>query len=209
MSNTVGLVPGTLSGALGYRAELVGQRARLLRLGSASLLGGIVGAVLLLWLPSSAFDAIVPVLVALGVVLVAVGPAVQKRVAARHERTGGLPENGARWVWPAIAGTGVYGGYFGAAQGVLLMAVMGIGVPDDLQRLNATKNVLALLVNGVAAVVFIAVADIDWPVAGLIAIGSVVGGQLGATVGRRLPAAVLRGVIVVVGTAAVVGLLLS
>ena len=166
---------------------------RLLRLGSASLLGGIVGAVLLLWLPSSAFDAIVPVLVALGVVLVDIGPAVQRRVAARHERTGGLPEDGAGWVWPAIAGAGVYGGYFGAAQGVLLMAIMGIGVPDDLQRLNATKNVLALLVNGVAAVVFIAVADIDWPVAGLIAIGSVVGGQLGATVGRRLPAAVLRG----------------
>ena len=103
VSNTVGLVPGTLSGALGYRAELVGQRRRLLRLGSASLLGGIVGAVLLLWLPSSAFDAIVPVLVALGVVLVAIGPAVQKRVAARHERTGGLPEDGAGWVWPAIA----------------------------------------------------------------------------------------------------------
>ena len=209
VSNTVGLVPGTLSGALGYRAELVGQRSRLVRLGSASLLGGTVGALLLLWLPSSAFEAIVPVLVALGVVLVAIGPAVQKRVAARHEKSGGLPENGAGWVWPAIGAAGMYGGYFGAAQGVLLMAIMGIGVPDDLQRLNATKNVLALLVNGVAAVIFIAVADVDWPVAGLIAVGSVVGGQLGATVGRRFRPAVLRGVIVVVGTAAVVALLLT
>jgi len=208
VSNTVGLVPGTLSGAIAYRAELAGQRPRLLRLGVASLLGGIVGALLLLSLPSEAFDAIVPVLVGLGVLLVAVGPAVQKRVAARHERTGGLPEHGAPWVWPGVAAVGVYGGYFGAAQGVLLMSIMGIGVPDDLQRLNATKNVLALLVNGVAAIVFIAVADVDWAAAGLIAIGSVVGAQLGARVGRRLPTAVLRGVIVVVGSVAVVALLM-
>jgi len=103
----------------------------------------------------------------------------------------------------------VYGGYFGAAQGVLLMAVLGIGVNDELQRLNATKNVLALIVNTASAVIFIAVADIDWAVAGLIAVGSVVGGQLGATVGRRLSPAVLRGVIVVVGLTALVFLLLD
>jgi uncharacterized membrane protein YfcA len=107
-------------------------------------------------------------------------------------------------VWPAIALAGVYGGYFGAAQGVLLVAILGIGVADSLQRHNATKNVLALLVNGIAALVFIAVADVDWLVAGLIAAGSVVGGQLGATVGRRLPPLVLRGVIVVVGVTALV-----
>ena len=102
---------------------------------------------------------------------------------------------------------GVYGGYFGAAQGVLLMAILGIGVADSLQRHNATKNVLALVVNLVAALVFIAVADVDWAVAGLIAVGSVIGGQLGATVGRRLPPTVLRGVIVVVGLTALVTLL--
>jgi uncharacterized membrane protein YfcA len=101
-----------------------------------------------------------------------------------------------------VAAAGVYGGYFGAAQGVLLMGILGIGVADTLQRHNATKNVLALLVNGVAALIFIAVADVDWAVAGLIAAGSVVGGQLGATVGRRLPPMVLRGVIVVVGLVA-------
>jgi uncharacterized protein len=202
VSNTVGLVPGSLSGAVGYRRELAGQRSRLLRLAPASVLGSVAGAVLLLVLPSSAFDAIVPVLIGIGVVLVVTGPAIQRRVAARHEARGGIPEHGAAWVWPAVAGAGVYGGYFGAAQGVLLMAILGIGVDDDLQRHNATKNVLALLVNAVAAVVFIAVADVDWPIAGLIAVGSVIGGQIGAGVGRRLPAALLRAVIVVVGVVA-------
>ena len=202
VSNTVGLVPGSLSGAVGYRRELVGQRGRLLRLAPASVLGAIAGAVLLLVLPSAAFDAIVPVLIGVGVLLVVTGPAIQRRVAARHEARGGIPDHGAAWVWPAVAGAGVYGGYFGAAQGVLLMAILGIGVDDDLQRHNATKNVLALLVNGVAALVFIAVADVDWTVAGLIAVGSVVGGQIGAGVGRRLPAGLLRAVIVVVGIVA-------
>lgn len=203
VSNTVGLVPGSLSGAIGYRAELSGQRTRVLRLGAASFLGGIGGALLLLVLPSAAFDAIVPVLIILGCVLVLVGPRISRRVAARAEARGGLAEHGAWWVWPAVALAGVYGGYFGAAQGVLLMAVLGIGVADSMQRHNATKNVLALVVNGVAALVFVFVAPINWPVAGLIAVGSVIGGQIGATVGRRLPANVLRGVIVVVGVVAV------
>ncbi len=209
VSNTVGLVPGTLSGAVGYRAELTGQRARLLRLSSASFLGAALGAGLLLWLPSEAFDAIVPALVGLGVLLVVIGPRVQQWVAARAADRGGLPDHGAPWLWPAVLALGVYGGYFGAAQGVLLVAVLGIGVADTLQRHNATKNVLALVVNTVAALVFIAVADVDWAVAGLIAVGSVVGGQLGATVGRRLPPAWLRAVIVVVGLTALVALLIG
>jgi uncharacterized membrane protein YfcA len=204
VSNTVGLVPGSVSGSIGYRRELVGQRNRLLRLASASLVGGTTGAVLLLVLPSEAFDTIVPVLIGLGVLLVVLGPAISRRVTARHEARGGLPDHGAAWVWPAVFGAGVYGGYFGAAQGVLLMAILGIGVDDDLQRHNATKNVLALLVNAIAALVFIAVADVDWLVAGLIAVGAVVGGVLGSTVGRRLPPAVLRAVIVVVGVTALV-----
>jgi len=205
VSNTIGLVPGSVSGAIGYRAELTGQRARLLRLGSASLLGGTAGAVLLLVLPSEAFDTIVPVLIALGVLLVVTGPAISRRVAARAERRGTVvAEHGAWWVWPAVAATGIYGGYFGAAQGVLLMAVLGIGIADTLQRHNATKNVLAGLVNAVAALLFILVADVAWVVVGLIAAGSIVGGQLGASVGRRLPPTVLRGVIVVVGVTALV-----
>ena len=207
VSNTVGLVPGSLSGVVGYRRELTGQRPRLLRLGSASLLGGIVGAVLLLVLPSSAFDAIVPVLILLGVLLVIFGPRIQRAVAARAESRGGIPDHGVWWVWPAVGLAGVYGGYFGAAQGVLLMAILGIGLADSMQRHTATKNVLALLVNAVAAVVFIAVADVDWLVAGLIALGSVIGGQLGATVGRRLSPDLLRAVIAVVGLTALVVLL--
>lgn len=207
VSNTVGLVPGSMSGVVGYRRELAGQRGRVLRLGSASLIGGIIGALLLLVLPSSAFDAIVPVLILLGVLLVIFGPRIQRAVAARAESRGGIPDHGVWWVWPAVAAAGVYGGYFGAAQGVLLMAILGIGVADSMQRHTATKNVLALLVNAVAAVVFIAVADVDWVVAGLIALGSVVGGQLGATVGRRLSPNLLRAVIALVGLTALVVLL--
>lgn len=216
VSNTIGLVPGSVSGAIGYRKELRGQRRRILVLGAASLLGGIGGALLLLVLPSAAFDAVVPVLIVLGCVLVVTGPRIQRRVAARAEARGGLRETGAWWVWPSVALAGVYGGYFGAAQGVLLMAVLGIGVADSMQRHNATKNVLAGLVNGIAAILFIvlslvpvpgledAVGSVDWRYAGLIAAGSVIGGQVGATVGRRLPPVVLRSVIVLVGVVAVV-----
>jgi uncharacterized membrane protein YfcA len=206
VSNTIGLVPGSLSGAIGYRRELKGQRGRLLRLGTASLTGGVLGAVLLLALPDAAFNAIVPVLIAAGCVLVLVQPYVGRWVAARAAARGRVvPEHGALWVWAMVLLTGVYGGYFGAAQGVLLMAVMGIGIQDSLQRLNGVKNVLAGLVNGIAAVIFIVIADVDWVVVALIGVGSVIGGQIGATVGRRLPPWLLRLVIVVVGTAAVIG----
>ena len=209
VSNTIGLVPGSISGAIGYRRELVGQRSRVLRLSVASLVGGLTGAVLLLVLPDDAFAAIVPVLILLGCVLVVLQPRISAWVAARHDAAGGLPHHGAWWVWPGVLLTGVYGGYFGAAQGVLLMAVLGIGVDESLQRLNAVKNVLAAIVNGVAGLVFIAVAEVDWRVVALIAVGSVVGAQVGATVGRRLPGGVLRVVIVVVGVVALVSLLLG
>jgi uncharacterized membrane protein YfcA len=209
VSNTIGLVPGSVSGAIGYRRELNGQRGRLLRLASASLVGGVAGAVLLLALPPEAFNAIVPVLILGGCVLVVLQPTIARRVATRAESRGGVPEHGALWVWVLVMLTGVYGGYFGAAQGVLLMAVLGIGIQDSLQRLNGTKNVLAGLVNAVAAVVFIVVAEVDWVVAALIAVGAVVGGQVGATVGRRLPPLVLRMVIVTVGLVAVVAFVAS
>jgi len=209
VSNTVGLVPGSVSGAVGYRRELSWQRARVLRLCVASLIGGLAGALLLLVLPAGAFAAIVPALILLGLVLVVFQPRISAWVAVRHDARGGLPHHGAWWVWPAVLLTGVYGGYFGAAQGVLLMAVLGIGVDEPLQRLNAVKNVLAAVVNGVAGLLFILVAHVDWRVAVLIGVGSVVGGQLGATVGRRLPAPVLRGFIVLVGVAALTAFLLS
>ena len=210
VSNTLGLVPGSLSGAIGYRRELVGQRPRLLRLGSASVLGGITGAVLLLVLPAAAFQAIVPVLIALGCVLVVFQPMISRKVAARAASRGvERPEHGALWVWLLVYGAAVYGGYFVAAQGVLLMAILGVGLTETMQRNNATKNVLALLVNLVAAVVFVFVADMNWTVAGLIAVGSVIGGQLGATFGHRLPSWALRAFIVVVGVAALTQFLLA
>jgi len=204
VSNTIGLVPGSLSGAIGYRRELAGQRARVLRLAVASLVGGLAGGVLLLVLDEDAFETIVPVLILLGLFLVVLQPRISAWVARRHEALGTGPRGvtGAWWVWPAVLVTGVYGGYFGAAQGVLLMAVMGIGIAESLQRLNAVKNVLALLVNAVAGVLFVIVADVDWAVVALIAVGSIIGGQIGATVGRRLPDPILRMTIVIVGLTA-------
>ncbi|WP_323792292.1 sulfite exporter TauE/SafE family protein [Nocardioides sp.] len=206
VSNNIGLVPGSWTGAYGYRRELVGQRPLVLRLLSASVLGAGIGAVLLLVLPDSAFEAVVPVLIGLGVVLVVVQPRLARRVAARavlRERTGApVREHEGRWVWPTVLGTGIYGGYFGAAQGVLLMGVLGVGVPQDIQRNNAVKNVLAGAVNTVAGVIFVVVADVDWAIVGLIAVGATMGGLIGARVGRRLPPIVLRTVIVVVGVVA-------
>ncbi|MDQ3423485.1 MAG: sulfite exporter TauE/SafE family protein [Actinomycetota bacterium] len=203
VSNTVGLVPGSLSGAIGYRRELAGQRSRLLRLGAASLLGGLGGGILLLILPAAVFDAVVPALILLGCALVVAQPWVSRKVAAPRDG----PAHGSVWVWLLVFAAGVYGGYFGAAQGVLLVAILGIGLAETMQRVNAAKNVLALTVNAVAALLFIAVAEVDWRAAGLIAAGAVVGGQIGATVGRRLSPLVLRAVIVVVGVVAAVDML--
>jgi len=145
----------------------------------------------------------------LGLVLVVCQPRISAWVAKRHEATGGLPHHGTWWVWPGVLTTGVYGGYFGAAQGVLLMAVLGTGVDESLQRLNGVKNILAAIVNAIAGLIFAIVADVDWWVVLLIGIGSVIGGQIGATVGRRLPPLGLRIAIVCVGTVALMVFLLS
>jgi uncharacterized membrane protein YfcA len=204
VSNTVGLVPGSVSGAVGYRRELEGQRARITLLGLASVTGGITGGVLLLVLPASVFRRIVPVLILLACVLVALQPRLARRVAA-GERP--LRPNGGPLLFVAVYATGVYGGYFGAAQGVILIALLGIFVEDGLQRLNALKNVLAALVNGVAAILFIVLADVAWAPAALLACGAVVGGQIGARLGRRISPGWLRAVIVVVGTVVALRLL--
>jgi uncharacterized protein len=258
VSNNVGLVPGVASGVYGYRSELGGQRRRLIRLGSASVCGGLVGAILLLTLPQSAFKAIVPALIGLAVVMVIIQPRLAKWVAERQRARAALatPDgagagaegtsagsagggssgavangaslgagaNGASAVavaappaveeaiggpvlWVLVFLAGIYGGYFGAAQGVLLIGMLGIALNDSLQRINAAKNVLAGLVNGLAAVVFILATHIDWGVAGLIAAGSIIGGQVGARIGKRLPPWGLRVLIVCVGTAALIKLL--
>jgi uncharacterized membrane protein YfcA len=263
VSNNVGLVPGVASGVYGYRSELGGQRRRLIRLGSASVCGGLVGAILLLTLPQSAFKDIVPALIGLAVVMVIIQPRLAKWVAERQRARAALatPDGagaggtgavtasvgaeaadgagsgavspgasvsagadsaiavavaappaaaeaiGGPVLWVLVFLAGIYGGYFGAAQGVLLIGMIGIALNDSLQRINAAKNVLAGLVNGLAAVVFILATHIDWGVAGLIAAGSIIGGQVGARIGKRLPPWALRVVIVCVGTAALVKLL--
>jgi hypothetical protein len=204
VSNTVGLVFGAMSGAVGYRRELQGQRRRVLLLGSASLLGGIIGGILLLTLPSSVFDAVVPVLILIACGLVIVQPRVSTWVVKRRRQP---MEHGGPVLYACIFVTGVYGGYFGAGQGVILLALLGIFIVDDLQRLNGVKNVLAMIANGVAALIFVFAAHVVWEVSALIAVGSVLGGQLGAHVGRRLDAGLLRVVIVAVGLVAAIRLL--
>lgn len=207
VSNTIGLVPGGVSGAVGYRRELAGQRPRLAALGAASSAGGLTGGILLLVLPGSVFRGVVPVLILVACALVLAQPALARRLAARPH--GARPPHRSRLLPAAVFGTGIYGGYFGAAQGVILIAILGIFVDDSLQRLNAAKNVLAVIVNGVAALLFVFVADVAWSAAGVLAAGAVAGGQLGATVGRRIPPRVLRATIVVVGTVVAVRLLLT
>jgi uncharacterized membrane protein YfcA len=215
ISNSLGLVPGNLTGAIGYRRELHGQRRLLVRLFPASVLGALTGAFLLLHLPASAFEAIVPGLVALAVVLVAVQPLLQRRLAARRARAGveDAPRVGGGRLAALLAGayaTGTYGGYFAASQGVLQIGIFGLLLPEPLQRLNAIKNVLTLGVNAVAALAYVIVATdrVDWLAAGLVAGGSLVGGYVGSTLGRRLPAPVLRTAIVLLGLVAI-GVLLS
>ena len=205
VSNTVGLFPGSFVGAYGYRRELAGQRRRVLVLSTASGLGALLGAILLLVLPAGAFKAIVPVLIGIALVLVVFGKRITTWLANRGQHASRhvtVP------LWLTAFGTGVYGGYFGAAQGVLLLAFLGLFLAESLQRQNALKNVLAGITNLVAAAFFVASTHIDWLAAGLIAGGSILGGVLGARVGRRLSPTALRATIVAVGIAAMVKLLI-
>jgi uncharacterized protein len=205
VSNTIGLVPGSASGAIGYRRELEGQRGRTLRLSVASVSGGVLGAVLLLTLPASAFKAIVPGFIVIALALIVFQSRIGRALAAR--RAGRRPpEHPGLLASLGVFATGVYGGYFGAAQGIMLLAILGLALDDALQRINALKVVLAGLVNFVAGVIFVFAAHVAWLPALLIAVGSILGGVLGAHGGRRLPEPVLRAVIVVVGVFAIVRL---
>jgi uncharacterized protein len=228
MSNNIGLVFGGLAGTWGYRRELAGRGALLRRLTPISLVGGVTGAVLLLALPPGAFAAVVPVLITASLVLVLVQPRLGAAVARRAPRpgrggsdSGGSGRSGSGDRNPAGAGgtgpgvragvlaAGVYGGYFGAAQGVLLVGLLGVFLRVDLQTVNAVKNALVWVVNTTAAVVFLAFrpAAVSWSAVLLVAVGSVIGGLIGAAVGRRLRPAVLRAVVVGVGVVAVVRML--
>ena len=205
VSNSLGLVPGSVGGAFGYRRELKGQGRRLLRFGIVTAVGAVGGAVLLLVLPAGAFEAVVPALIGLALVLVLLQPVIARRLAQRkpdRHPHGGIP------LLIGVLACGVYGGYFGAAQGVILLALMGILVDDSLQRLNGVKNVTTATANLVSGLVFVFAAEVDWAVVGLLAGGSIIGGLFGAQLGRRLRPMWLRAAIVVVGTVAIVQLLI-
>ncbi|HXW87419.1 MAG TPA: sulfite exporter TauE/SafE family protein [Streptosporangiaceae bacterium] len=228
VSNNVGLVSGNVSGAVGYRRELAGQRPRLIRLGVIAAAGSAGGAAALLSLPSSSFQVIVPVLILIACSLVLVQPWLSRRIVARRSRrakaadTGagaagsgggppGLPAAGREPVSPVL-GVGVftsaaYGGYFGAAQGVLVIGLLGTFLDETMQRVNGAKNVLVAVVNGVAAVIYVIFAHVAWLVVLLIAVGSTVGGALGARFGRRLPPLALRIFVVLIGVVSAVKLL--
>ncbi|MFE5857836.1 sulfite exporter TauE/SafE family protein [Streptomyces sp. NPDC056500] len=221
VSNTIGLTPGSISGALGCRRELLAQKDRLLPLSIAAVLGGLAGGLLLLSLPADSFRAVVPLLVLLAALLMALQPWLTRLVAERRSRAAGqlaattgatavaAPRTVGRLLPLSVFAVSVYGGYFGAAQGVLLLAQLAIVLDDDLRLLNGLKNLLQALVNLVAAVLFALTADVAWLPVLLVALGSIPGGLLGAALGRRVPASVLRAVVVTVGTVAGVALLLT
>lgn len=202
ISNSVGLVLGNVSGVVGYRRELAGQERRAAALAIPAAIGSLVGAILLLALPESVFHRVVPALVLLSVVLVIVQPRLSERLARYRDRPA------SSWALRVgVALTAVYGGYFGAAMGVLLIGVLSVFLKDDLQRINALKNVMSTVINFVAAIVFVFAAHVAWIAAALIAVSSIAGGFLGAAIGRRLHPNVLRALVVVAGLVAFVKLL--
>lgn len=207
VSNNIGLVPGSLSGVHGYRRELAGQGARLARLAPASALGALTGATLLLVLPSDVFDRVVIVLICIALLLVVAQPALSGRLSARRATRSDRHHDVTLGTQVLVALAGVYGGYFGAAQGIILISILGIMIDDDLQRLNGCKNALALSVNSVAAIVFVLTTHVDWRIVAAIAMGSTIGGQVGSRFGRRLDPRALRALVVVVGLTALVRLL--
>lgn len=201
VTNNVGVLPGSISGAVSYRKELKGQFKPVALLAIFSGLGGLAGALLLLQLPAEVFDGVVPALIILACVLVVVGPRLKKAIAARRAKKDVSTHKVALFVTTGL--TGVYGGYFGAAQGVILLSGLSILLPGSIQRANAYKNVLAAVANFAAAIVFVAITEVAWLAAAIIAAGAILGGQIGGWVGQRLPPLVLRIVIVAVGVAAI------
>jgi len=202
VSNSIGLVFGNVSAAWGYRRELVGQRERALMGGAGTALGAVTGGILLLTLPEGVFEAVVPALILLACALMIARPKPRlSHGTLSHHRKIGLIATG--------FAVGVYGGYFGAAQGVILLAALRFLIPDDLQRLNGLKNVMVGVANGVAAILFVIVAHVAWDAAALIAVGSISGAQLGARYGRRIPEQALRWTVVTVGVIVAVVLIVK
>ncbi|WP_320538228.1 sulfite exporter TauE/SafE family protein [Pseudarthrobacter sp. IC2-21] len=206
ISNAMGLVAGNAAGAWGYRKELKGRGGQLLKLLPASLLGGISGAWLLLHLPEKVFYYAAPALIVLALLMVVFQPRLQRWVRSREEN----PEHALKdrnhgiLLIVLVYLAGVYGGYFVAAQGILLVGILGVFMAGTIQNANAMKNILVLGVNIVAAVSYLlfAFGRINWPVVAIIAVSSLIGGFVGSKVGRRLSPPVLRGVIFALGLVA-------
>ena len=193
VSNSIGLVPGSFSGAYGYRSELRGRLREVLALSVPMCLGAIVGVVLLLKLPARVFEVVVPILVAAASVLVVAQPAISRGFRLRGTNRVGLGAG--------LLVLGVYAGYFGAAQGIMLLALMGLFLQESLQRINAYKTLIAGAAACVAGLIFIVIAPVSWPHTAALAVSSLAGGRLGAVVATRVPDTPLRWGIGVFGIA--------
>lgn len=206
VTNTVALLPGYLGGSIGYRRELQGQRSRAQVLSLTTALGGLVGAFLIVYTPPGVFEAIVPFLILFSCALLAAQPQLSKRL--RPPATGGEGERSPRLHLPSFAAA-VYGGYFGAGMGIMVLAILALTVADTTQRLNALKGVLSLVINTVAAVFFLLFGPVAWTAAIIMALTTFAGGQAGARVARRLSSSLLRAVVIVFGVAVAIVLLVN
>jgi len=214
ITNTVALCPGYLGATLGQRRDLVGQRRRAAYLLPIAAAAGLVGGLLLLHTDDRAFDAAVPFLLLSAAVLVGVQEPLRARLFGRPVGDRG-PDRGAdgddrarararraeAWAALPVALAGVYGGYFGAGMGVMILAALGVVLADTLPRINALKQLVSLVVNVAAAGLFLASGRIDWTLAAVMAGAALVGGALGGRAASRVPARALRRIIVVLGVA--------
>lgn len=195
VTNTTAVWPGYLGSAAAYRAELVGQRPRLRRLAVTAVAGGAAGSAILLAAPDAVFDTIVPFLVLFGSLLLLAQPRIAAYVVARS----GSSRRDTVQLHAAVFLAAVYGAYFGGGLGVILLAALGIFVADHLQRLNALKSVLSLIINTVALVAFALFGPVDWLSVAIVAPASLAGGYAGARMARRLAPDALRTTVVVFG----------
>jgi uncharacterized membrane protein YfcA len=195
VTNSVAQWPGYLGGVAGFRGEYAGQRGRLVRFSVVAVLGGTVGSVLLLTTPSEAFDVVVPVLVLLASLLLAVQPLITARLKGSED---GGPRRDPAWLYVALFLATVYGGYFGGALGVILVAVLGVGL-HRLKLANALKSAISAVTATVTVVIFGIFGPVDWLVVAVAAPASLLGGFLGAKVATRIPTTPLRVLIVTFG----------
>ncbi len=203
-SNTVGLTPGALSGSLGYRRELREHPRVTIVVLLTCAAGSVAGALLLLTLPPGVFEAVVPWLILVTSILVGTQPWISRRLKASRgeDAPARVHLSPLTTLWATL--TGMYGGYFGAGSGVMMMAVLGFGTDLELRIVNALKTLAVMAANVVATVIFLFLAELDWVAIGLLAAGSVVGGYAGSHIGRRLPATLLRSLVMLVGVTAAI-----